>query len=262
MAKVCQLFSGSSGNSIFISNGNTRILVDAGVSAKRLDDALLNIGEEPGSLSAIFVTHEHSDHIKGLRVFSSRHKIPVFAHSSVIESMSISGDINDKIICNIIDGNTEFCGVEINPFTLSHDSSACIGYRFNLPGGRSISVCTDTGYITDEARSALLGTDLIFLESNHEITMLQNGPYPYPLKQRILSLHGHLSNTACSEFAKELVRNGTTRVCLSHLSKENNHPEIARQTVLAALNDCGFKENKDFRLSVSSPINNERPIVL
>lgn len=262
MAKVCQLFSGSSGNSIFISNGNAKILVDAGVSAKRLDDALRGIGEEPDNLSAIFITHEHSDHIKGLRVFASRHSIPVFADRSVFNSMLVSGDINNKMTADVIDDNMELCGIEIKPFKLSHDSSACIGYRFNLAGKRSVSVCTDTGYITNEARAALLGTDLIFLESNHEVTILENGPYPYPLKQRILSSHGHLSNAACSEFARELVQNGTTRICLSHLSKENNHPDIARQTALAALNESGFRENTDFRLKVSAPINNERPIVL
>lgn len=262
MAKACQLFSGSKGNSIFISNGNAKILVDAGVSAKRLDESLMDIGENGDDISAIFITHEHSDHIKGIRVFATKHNIPVFAHQDVISKMIASGDITDKVTSNAISDNMELCGIEIKPFTLSHDSTACVGYRFNLGGNRSISVCTDTGYITDEARSALLGTDLIFLESNHEVTMLENGPYPYPLKQRILSDYGHLSNASCSQFASELVKNGTTRICLSHLSDENNHPDIAKQTTLAVLNESGFKENIDFRLKVSAKINNERPIVL
>jgi phosphoribosyl 1,2-cyclic phosphodiesterase len=262
MAKACQLFSGSKGNSIFISNGNAKILIDAGVSAKRMDEALHNIGEDGDDISAIFITHEHSDHIKGVRVFATRHNIPIFAHQNVIDQMIMSGDITNKMTANSITDNMELCGIEINPFTLSHDSSACVGYRFNLAGNRSISVCTDTGYVTDSARNTLLGTDMIFLESNHEITMLENGPYPYPLKQRILSDHGHLSNATCSQFANELVKNGTTRICLSHLSDENNHPEIARQTTLAVLNESGFKENIDFRLKVSAKINSERPIVL
>jgi phosphoribosyl 1,2-cyclic phosphodiesterase len=262
MSKACQLFSGSKGNSIFISNGSTKILVDAGVSAKRLDEAISNIGEDANELSAIFITHEHSDHIKGLRVFATRHNIPVFAHRSVLDRMIENGDVTDKITSQEISDNMQIGTLEVKPFELSHDSIACVGYRVNLSDARSISVCTDTGYITDDAKNALQGTDLIYLESNHEITMLQNGPYPYPLKQRILSEHGHLSNEACSKFACELVKSGTTRICLSHLSDENNHPEIARQTTLAALSGSGFKENIDFRLKVSAAINNERPIIL
>ena len=262
MAKVCQLFSGSSGNAIFIAGGETKILVDAGVSAKRLTEALAAIGEDAASLSAVFITHEHSDHIKGLRVFAAKYHLPVFADERVLDAMRQSGDINEKITAFSLEENMEVDGVEVLPFALSHDSSACYGYRFNLPQKRSIAVCTDTGYITDAAKATLAGSDLVFLESNHEITMLENGFYPYPLKQRILSSKGHLSNLACSEFATELVESGTTRLVLSHLSRENNHPDIARQTTLSALTDCDFRENIDFRLRVAAPINEERPIVL
>ena len=147
------------------------------------------------------------------------------------------------------------------PFVNSHDSVACVGYRFNM-NGRSIAVCTDTGYVTDDAREKLKGTDMVYLESNHEVTMLENGFYPYQLKQRILSAKGHLSNFACGEFAKELVQNGTTRLVLAHLSKENNNPDVARQATLCALSEAGFEQNKDFRLGVSAEECFERPIVL
>lgn len=261
MAKACQLFSGSSGNSIFISHRDTKILIDAGVSAKRLDEALSRIGENPKELSAIFVTHEHTDHIGGIRVFAGKHNIPVFAEENVLSKMDMQGVLTNKFTADKISDNMEIGGIEIVPFYNSHDSVACVGYRFNM-GGKSISVCTDTGYVTDDAREKLMGTDMIFLESNHEVRILQNGPYPYPLKQRILSDYGHLSNSASSEFAKELVKSGTTRLVLAHLSKENNHPDVARQTAVSALAGAGFEEDVDYMLYVSSEVNGGRPIVL
>ncbi len=262
MSKVCQLFSGSSGNSIFISCGKAKLLVDAGVTAKRLEEGLSAIGENAAELNAIFVTHEHSDHIAGLRVLASRYKIPVFSSEAVLKRMLKEDKINDKVTAYPISENMQINSVEIIPFSLSHDSVSCHGYRFNLPDGRSVCVCTDTGIVTQAARKVIPGSDLVFLESNHEIRMLENGPYPYILKQRILSKNGHLSNADCAEFAKELVSSGTTRLVLAHLSRENNFPEIARQTTLAALDQAGFRENYDFRLRVSAPVNTERPIII
>ena len=262
MAKVCQLFSGSSGNSIFISSKGTKILVDAGVSSKKLCQGLSDIGESAEELSAIFITHEHTDHVGGLRVFASKHNIPVFAAQDVIGEMEIKGIINDKIEISPIENNMELGGVEILPFKLSHDSVSCHGYRFNISGGRSIGICTDTGYVTEEAKKTLCGCSLVFLESNHEITLLQNGGYPYQTKQRILSDVGHLSNAASSEFAKELAKSGTTRFVLSHLSRDNNTPDIARQSAVSALFEEGFEEDSHYRLYVSAPVNCERAITL
>lgn len=262
MAKVCQLFSGSSGNCIWFAAGNTKILVDAGVSAKRIEQALMNIGESGSELSAIFVTHEHVDHISGVRVLAARYGIPVFADEKVLLKMYCDGKLSDKVITAPIEPTMELNGIAVKPFELSHDSVACYGYRFQLPEGRSIAVCTDTGYITPSAKVALPGTDLVFLESNHEVMMLENGPYPYPLKQRILSRQGHLSNDACAAFATELVHSGTTRLMLSHLSKENNFPDVARQTTLTALTEAGFRENEDFRLKVAPIENQERAMIL
>ena len=262
MAKVCQLFSGSGGNSILISSKETKILVDAGVSSKRLTEGLSNIGENAENISALFITHEHGDHIGGLRVFASKYNIPVFAAQDVIGEMAFKGYINDKIEVFPIESNMEIGGIEILPFALSHDSVSCHGYRFNLPSKRSVGVCTDTGYITENARETLLGSDLVFLESNHEITLLQNGNYPYHLKKRILSDKGHLSNTSSNEFAKELAKSGTTRFVLAHLSRENNTPAIARQSAVSALFEEGFEENTDYRLYVSAPVNSERAISL
>ena len=173
-----------------------------------------------------------------------------------------SGLLDEKVNSEKIEYALEICGIEVNSFKQSHDSEDCVGYRFNLSDSRSIAVCTDTGYVTDSAREALSGTDMVFLESNHEISMVELGPYPYPLKKRILGTQGHLSNFACAEFMKELSQSGTTRFVLSHLSRENNTPEIARQTALAALSELGLNEGTDFRLYVSPPQNISGGIIL
>lgn len=262
MSKACQLFSGSKGNSVYVACSTGKFLVDVGVSAKRTEKALDEIGVSPSELCGIFVTHEHTDHISGLRVFASRYNLDVYAHPDVITAMRNTKKIDDKVKTREITSPLELSGVKIIPFENSHDSVACLGYRFDMSDGRSICVCTDTGYVTDDARDKMQGCDLAFLESNHEVTMLQNGTYTYQLKQRILSQTGHLSNFACAEYACDLVKHGTTRIVLSHLSRENNMPDIAYQTTLCALRQEGFKENKDFRLSVSPQENHERPIVL
>lgn len=262
MSKACQLFSGSKGNSVYVACSTGKFLVDVGVSAKRTEKALDEIGVSPSELCGIFVTHEHTDHISGLRVFASRYNLDVYAHPDVITAMRNTKKIDDKVKTREITLPLELSGVKIIPFENSHDSVACLGYRFDMSDGRSICICTDTGYVTDDARKKMRGCDLAFLESNHEVTMLQNGTYTYQLKQRILSNSGHLSNDSCAAYACELVRGGTTRIVLSHLSRENNMPDIAYQTTLCALRQEGFKENKDFRLSVSPQENHERPIVL
>lgn len=262
MAKACQLFSGSSGNSIYIGNNSTGILVDIGVSAKRCEYALNRIGVSPNSLAAVFVTHEHRDHVSGIRVFASKFGIPVFAAPETLEEMRRLDTINSKVEAYEIENAADIGGIHVEAFKNSHDAACCLGYKAIMPDGRKISVCTDTGYITDEAKASLMGTDMVFLESNHEISMLENGGYPYHLKRRILSAKGHLSNFAAGEFAKELLQSGTTRFVLSHLSRENNMPEIARQTAVSALDELGAKENSDYRLYVSKPENNEGLIVL
>jgi phosphoribosyl 1,2-cyclic phosphodiesterase len=137
-----------------------------------------------------------------------------------------------------------------------------LGYRFNFSDGRSASICTDTGFITDNAKEIMPKSDIVFIESNHEIAMVNAGSYPYILKQRILGANGHLSNFACSEYIKELAKSGTTRFVLSHLSRENNLPELARQTAISALSELEMEENKDYRLYVSPPENDARSIVL
>jgi phosphoribosyl 1,2-cyclic phosphodiesterase len=262
MSKVCQLFSGSSGNSILVSSKGHNFLIDVGVSAKRCEQALKNIGVDPATVDGIFITHEHVDHTSGVRVFASRYNTPVFASEPCLEEMYQKNIINEKVNAEKLDYHLELCGIEVKSFKQNHDSVDCVGYRFELPNGKSVAVCTDTGFVTDNAKEICNGVDLIFLESNHETSMVETGPYPYHLKQRILGPRGHLSNFACSEYIKELAQSGTTRFVLSHLSRENNMPHIARQTALCALNEIGLEENKDFRLYVSSPENDGGGIAL
>ncbi len=252
MARFSSLFSSSSGNCTYIGSSQGGVLVDAGVSAKQISLKLDCIGVSPADIGAIFVTHEHSDHVRGLRVFASKNNIPVYATKATIEALKATNTANGTFEIMPIDG----CGVECNgqlivPFKTSHDSADSCGYIINTSDDRKIAIATDTGIITDEMKSAIKGADLVLAESNHDIGMLRNGSYPYMLKRRILSDVGHLSNIDCSRFVTELVQNGTTRVILGHLSKENNIPELAYQTSKSALDCVGAVQFKDYILKVA-----------
>lgn len=262
MAKVCPLFSSSSGNATYIGDSSGGILIDAGQNAKQIRLALNEIGVSENTIQAVFVTHEHSDHISGLRVFCSQNHIPVYASPGTYQSLQEKNILTDKFFSYIFEGKISIGTMEITAFHTSHDSSESYGFSVETADERKISLLTDTGIVTKASKEAVRGSDLVLLESNHEIRMLENGPYPYPLKQRILSDTGHLSNIACGEFAKELVQTGTTRLILSHLSKENNHPDLAYETTRSALEDIGAECGKDFVLKVASPRTDGRVIVL
>ncbi len=252
MARFSSLSSSSSGNCTYIGSAKGGVLIDAGISAKQITLKLDCIGVDPVGIGAIFVTHEHSDHVRGLRVFASKHNIPVYATRGTVEALISSDTANGSFSINPIDEN----GIEINgqmilPFRTSHDAAQSCGYLVTTSDDRKIAIATDTGIITDETRSAVNGCDLILAESNHDIGMLRNGSYPYMLKRRILSDVGHLSNIDCSKFVTELVASGTTRVILGHLSKENNIPELAFQTTKSALDCAGAVNNRDYILKVA-----------
>lgn len=252
MARFSSLFSSSSGNCSYIGSAKGGILIDAGVSAKQINLKLDCIGVNPVDIGAIFVTHEHSDHVRGLRVFASKHKIPVYATQGTVDALIDSGVANGSFEINPVDSN----GIEINgqlivPFRTSHDSAQSCGFVVTTTDDRKIAVATDTGYVTEETKAAVKGCDLILAESNHDIGMVRNGIYPYLLKRRILSDVGHLSNIDCSNFVTDLVKNGTTRIVLGHLSKENNIPELAFQTSKSALDCVGAVQFRDYILSVA-----------
>lgn len=252
MARLCPLFSGSSGNSYYIGNENEGILVDAGRSAKQLENALKNNGLDIASVKAIFVTHEHIDHIKGLRVLASRHNIKVYATEGTFSALEDMGELNGKFSYEVISQNgNEAAGMSIKSFPTSHDCRESCGYVISTADNRSIAIATDLGYVSDEVRSAVSGCDTVVIESNHDVNMLKNGPYPYLLKRRVLSDSGHLSNESCSDELEKFVENGTTRIVLAHISVQNNFPDLAYLTSKEALAQAGMIEKKDFILTVA-----------
>lgn len=252
MARVCQLFSGSCGNSTFVGNADGGLLVDAGVSAKRICQALFDIGVDPERLKGVFITHEHSDHIAGARVFCSKYNIPLFATKGTLEVMERDGHINEKIMAFELEfDEIELDGYKIKNFRTSHDCAESCGYKIELPDGRTAAVCTDLGFVSEEVKSSLSKTDLLVFESNHDIDMLKTGIYPYPLKQRIMSPIGHLSNDACADALPAFVKSGTTRIILSHLSEQNNLPVYARSAARSILSHEGMKEGTDYLLQIA-----------
>lgn len=252
MARFCPLYSSSSGNCTYIGSSQGGILIDAGVSAKRTEAALAGIGVDPKSIGAIFITHEHTDHVSGVRVFASRYGIKVYATAGTLDAMEKSGTVNAKNETAVIPySGIEAASMLVRPFRTSHDARESCGYTVITPDSKRISVCTDLGVVTDEVLGAVSGSDLILLESNHDVNMLRNGSYPYITKRRILSDLGHLSNVTCADTAVKLLESGTTRFFLGHLSRENNFPELAYETTKAAMSMAGACENVDYILKIA-----------
>ena len=256
MAKFCSLFSSSSGNCTYVGSSHCGILIYVGVSAKSVECALADIGVDPCTIEGIFITHEHSDHVKGIKVFAARHGIKVWASAGTLAGMEEQDALSPKIQTMVIpDSGTEAAGIYIRPFRTPPDSRESTGYSMVTPDGKRIAIATDIGKMTDTVMDAIHGSDLVLLESNHDVGMLQNGPYPFFLKQRILSDHGHLSNENCAKTAVKLAESGTTRFVLGHLSKENNIPSLAFETTRSAMTLTGATEGVDYLLSVAGDNN-------
>ena len=232
---VSILASGSTGNCTLVSEGGTHLLIDAGISARRILEGLRQNGVEPDALTAVLVTHEHTDHIKGLEVLLRRCAAPVYAIRPV--ALALRGLLPAQAHrvhlaepdCAALLGETA-----VTPFVVSHDSAGCCGWRVSGMSG-SFGSCTDLGVVTDEVRCALSGVDCALIESNHDLTMLRTGPYPAFLKKRIRSETGHLSNDDAAALAVYLAQTGTGVLILGHLSRHNNTPGLALGTVQAAL---------------------------
>lgn len=263
MSRFCTLCSSSSGNSTYIGHSGGGILVDAGTNAKQLTIAMEKINISPESIKGIFITHEHTDHIGALRVFASRHGIPVFASKGTLLALEKAGHLKGNFDVVEIDNKpVEICGMSVESVITSHDSADSRGYTIYMPDERKISVITDTGIVTQDIIDKATGSDLILLESNHDKSMLNNGPYPYYLKQRILSDKGHLSNEDCAKAACHFINTGTTRLVLGHLSRENNTSLTAKKVTADALGEMGAVEGIDYTLQVAPANLGERMVIL
>ena len=240
MLTVTTLASGSSGNCALVSCGSTHVLLDAGISARRITCGLKELGVAPEELSAILITHEHTDHIKGIGTAARRHKIPVYATLETWRGMYQSlCPIPDDIV-KVVEKNNPFYidDIKITAFSISHDARDPVGYSFFF-GGKKISAATDTGVANEEIFQNLKGSGIALIEANHDRNMLMMGKYPLSLKNRIKGTLGHLSNDDAGALAVLLAKSGTKKMLLGHLSEENNYPDLAKLTVETALKEKG-----------------------
>lgn len=253
--KMCSVSSGSSGNCIYVGSEQTSLLVDIGLSGKRIEFGLNEIDRTTGDIDGILITHEHSDHIKGLGVIARKYRIPIYATSGTIQAIQSNGSMGklpEGIFREIyVDQPYEIGDISIDPFAISHDASQPVGYRLNH-GGKSMAIATDMGKYNDYIVDKLNGLDGLLLEANHDVNMLQVGRYPYYLKRRILGERGHLSNEAAGQLLCRLLHDNMQGVLLGHLSQENNYEELALETVCAevTMGDNPYK-SKDFNIKVA-----------
>ena len=249
----CPLFSGSSGNALFVQYGGTRLLIDAGKSGKMIGEALDMIGVDPATLDGMLITHEHSDHILGAGVLARKYKLPIYATEGTWAAMTDKLGNMPGELRRTFDPFADFYVGDIGvvPFLIPHDAAEPVGYR--LWGGNvSIATATDLGHFPRAIRDAVAGSSLVLLESNHDPDMLRmNSKYSQRLKQRILSNHGHLSNDACADALLQLVDSGTQHVILGHLSGENNTPQLALQVSEQRMLREGVRLGVDLCLDVA-----------
>lgn len=263
MAKFCTLCSSSSGNCTYIGTAQGGILIDAGESCKQICLGLEYHRIDPRTIKCIFVTHEHSDHVKGIRVFASKYGVDVYATRGTTAQMIDKNIVNDSVNYMYFPaGGVRVGNMLVENFRTSHDSAESCGYTVNIDGETKIAICTDTGIITDEILDAISGSDLCLIESNHDEYMLRHGPYPYVLQQRILSDRGHLSNKICAQTCVKLLQGGTTHFILGHLSEHNNKPQLAYETTMTALTRAGAEPGVDFTLDVAPVHLCERSVIL
>ncbi len=251
LAKAVPLFSGSKGNSYYIGSGAEGVLIDAGRNCKQIEQAMALNGVDMHSVKAIFVTHEHIDHCAALRVLAKKYRLGVYASAGTLRALEMGQKLDPQTKTFVIENEAALGDMLISRVNTSHDAAESCCYRVTTPDGKSALIATDLGIMSDDVRKAAAKSDFVVLESNHDIEMLKTGPYPFPLKRRILSDKGHLSNEACAAELVELVSGGTLRLMLGHLSEQNNTPEIALRTSVCELERAGMRYKNDFTLDVA-----------
>jgi len=251
--RIVTFASGSTGNCSLITDGETNILIDAGISMRRIVIALKELGLTPQDLCGVLITHEHSDHISGLKMLVKHHNVRIFVPEQISDIFSrTKPELCDNITEIPVGDYFTIGNINVKAFRTPHDSEYSVGYRFE--GSNVIAYSTDTGCVTEEMINGLDGAEIALIEANHDIEMLKSGPYPYYLKRRILSLRGHLSNEDCGNLALHLAKSGTKHIIIGHLSRENNTPELALSVVKAAVageNVCVYAAPMDKMLAVS-----------
>lgn len=253
--RVCTIASGSSGNCIYVGSDNTHILIDAGISGKKIEKGLNDIGLKGEDIAALLITHEHSDHIKSLGVISRRFGIPVYTSEKTFEAARNDpkmGKLPEGIFNKIThDGDFTVGDINIHPFSTSHDAVDPMGFRFENKD-KTFAIATDLGCYNDYVIKQLKQLDNILIEANHDVHMLEAGYYPYYLKKRILSDKGHLSNESAGRLLSDILHDNMKNIILGHLSKDNNYPALAYETVCSeiTMGDCPYKAG-DFRIEIA-----------
>ena len=252
MFNFCSLYSGSSGNSLFIETQNTKLLVDAGVSSKKIETALNDINVDPNTLDGILITHEHTDHVQGLGTLSKKFDLPVFVNQETLDAMPKQRDkIAEKNIKTFkVTDKFEIGDLEIKPFSIPHDAANPCGFNI-WKDNKKISIATDIGHMTNPILKNLEESLFIMLEANYDPEVLRCSSYPFTLKSRIAGPTGHLPNEMAGKTISHLLKSGLKNAMLGHLSKESNFPELAYQTVMDELISNNYKENS-IQLSVAS----------
>jgi phosphoribosyl 1,2-cyclic phosphodiesterase len=252
----CTLSSSSKGNAIFVGTSNVNVLIDAGISCRRIEQSLISRGISPEKIAGIFLTHEHSDHTKGVALFSRKYNTNIYATESTIKKIQANAKKETDLIpaekINYIKPNQKIVlqDLQLYSFSIPHDAEDPVGYTM-FDGKSKISIATDLGHIPDKLEAIMKNSDIILLESNHDVQMVKEGIYPPVLKRRILGNYGHLSNHVAADFLTSIISPKLKHVFLGHLSQENNTPRQALETIHEILRSKGFSENLPFELKVA-----------
>ena len=257
--EFCNLASGSKGNCSVITTNNVNIMIDDGLNFRALSERARLANIDLSKINAVLITHEHSDHVKGIASFCKKYSVPVYCHAQSKEF--IDPMIYPYVIDRDMDAPFELGDLSIEPFRLPHDSNYNLGYR--ITQGKSVlSIATDLGFVSDGTLDKLQGSDLVILESNHDVDMLREGAYPFMLKQRILGKNGHLSNDDCAKAVLQLAKSGTKRFLLAHLSQENNTPEIAFDCTAKHLENNYYLEGEDVLVDIANQFKATRKFIV